>query len=134
MRGCRTAKLLKSWRLRGIEKLAHPLLLSDVDRLPAPKNAYPKEKHQMKKILSALVAVAFAIPVLAQTPAAAPAAAAKPAAAAPAAAAPVAPAAPAAAPAAAAKPADKAAKPPKKKKAKKVQPGDGTSTQPNMTK
>jgi hypothetical protein len=112
-----------------IEKLAHPLLLSDADRSPAPKNAYPKEKHQMKKILSALVAVAFAIPVLAQTPAAAPAAPAKPVAAAP-----VAPAAPAAAPAAAAKPADKAAKPPKKKKAKKVQPGDGTSTQPNMTK
>jgi hypothetical protein len=118
--------------LQGIEKLAHPLLLSDADRSPAPKNAYPKEKHQMKKILSALVAVAFAIPVLAQTPAAAPAAPAKPVAAAPAA--PVAPAAPAAAPAAAAKPADKAAKPPKKKKAKKVQPGDGTSTQPNMTK
>jgi hypothetical protein len=120
--------------LHGIKKLAHPLLLSDADRSPALKNAYPKEKRQMKKILSALVAVAFAIPVLAQTPAAAPAAAAKPAAAAPAAAAPVAPAAPAAAPAAAAKPADKAAAPAKtekkKKKAKKVPPGSGTTLEP----
>jgi hypothetical protein len=106
--------------LHGIKKLAHPLLLSDADRSPALKNAYPKEKRQMKKILSALVAVAFAIPVLAQTPAAA--------------AAPAAPAAPAAAPAAAAKPADKAAAPAKtekkKKKAKKVPPGSGTTLEP----
>ena len=63
----------------------------------------------MKKILSALVAVAFALPVLAQAPAAAPAApAAKPAAAAPlrrsAAAAPAAPAAKPAAAAPAASP------------------------------
>ena len=95
----------------------------------------------MKKILSAIVAVAFAIPVLAQTPAAAPAAKpAAPAAAAPAAPAAAAPAAPAAKPAAAA-PAAPAAKPAaaapaapaktdtksSKKKAKKVPPGTGTS-------
>jgi hypothetical protein len=102
-----------------------------------------KEKNQMKKILSAIVAVAFAIPVLAQTPAAAPAA--KPAApaaaapAAPAAAAPAAPAKPAAAaPAApAAKPAAAAPAAPAKtdtkstkKKAKKVPPGTGTGMEP----
>jgi hypothetical protein len=72
MRGARPAKLLNSGELQRVEKLAHPLLISGTDRSPALKNAYPKEKHQMKKILSALVAVAFAIPVLAQTPAAAP--------------------------------------------------------------
>jgi hypothetical protein len=97
-----------------------------------------KEKNQMKKILSAIVAVAFAIPVLAQAPAAAPAAKAAPAAAAPAAPAAAAPAAPAAKPAAAA-PAAPAAKPAaaapaktekKAKKAKKVPPGTGTGMEP----
>jgi hypothetical protein len=109
------------------------VLLSEVSYgFPRQQKNTPKENTQMKKILSALVAVAFALPVLAQAPAAAPAPAAKPAAAAPAA-----PAAPAAAPAPAAKPAAAAPAPAKEtkkstKKAKKAPPD--TSTQPQPTK
>jgi hypothetical protein len=97
-----------------------------------PVRQLSKEKNQMKKILSALVAVAFALPVLAQAPAAAPAPAAKPAApaTAPAPAAPAAkPAAPAAAAPAAAAPAKKDTK--KAKKAKKAPPDTTTMPQPS---